>query len=141
MKPLWKNKFVTTWIAIFAILLSALAPSISSALTVRNGSFPIWMEICSASNVYSSSAKLSKKILLTVSADSSASSSMNPDAHEAAHCPFCLPHAGNFALPPALMPCCAVAAGHDAYPPLYYQAPSLLFSWVTANPRGPPQLS
>ncbi|MDO8178027.1 MAG: DUF2946 domain-containing protein [Undibacterium sp.] len=129
MKPLWKNKFVTTWIAIFAILLSALAPSISSALTMRNASSPGWSEICSASNVYSSANKMSKK------------ASGTSDAHESKHCPFCLPHAGNFALPPAVMPCCAVAAGHDAFPPLYYQAPSLLFSWVTANPRGPPQLS
>jgi hypothetical protein len=63
------------------------------------------------------------------------------DQHSAKHCPFCLPHAGNFALPPAIIPCCAVAAGHDVFPPLYYQAPSLLFAWVSASPRGPPQLS
>jgi hypothetical protein len=140
MKPYWNKKIITSWIAIMAILLSALVPSVASAFTARNGNFPIWMEICSASNVSSSSAKVSKKILVTVAGDSS-SSSMNSAAHEAEHCPFCLPHAGNFALPPAVMPCCAVAAGHDVYPPLYYQAPSLLFSWVTANPRGPPQLS
>jgi Protein of unknown function (DUF2946) len=130
MSPFWNKKIITTWIAIFAILLSALAPSISSALTVltvRNGNSPSWAEICSTSN---STASVNKK-----------TQSSTSDAHESKHCPFCLPHAGNFALPPAAMPCCAVAAGHDTFPPLYYQAPSLLFSWVTANPRGPPPLS
>lgn len=135
MKKYWYKKMITSWIAIFAILLSTLAPSISSALTVRDGSSAIWTEICSASNVSSSTSKISKKVLVKLSTSSTS------ETHEAKHCPFCLPHAGNFALPPAITPCCAVAAGHDAFPPLYYQAPSLLFSWVTANPRGPPQLS
>jgi hypothetical protein len=144
MKLYWNKKLITSWIAIFALLLSALAPSVSSAFTVRKGNVPIWMEICSASNVSSSGTTPSKKILVTLSADiadTAASSPKDPAAHEAAHCPFCLPHAGHFALPPAVMPCCAVAAGHDVFPPLYYQAPSLLFSWVSASPRGPPQLS
>jgi hypothetical protein len=140
MKRFWKKKLVTSWIAIFAILLSTLAPSIASAFSVRNGNNSIWTEICSASNVSSTGNKLSKKFLVKLATDA-ADSSTAPDSHEGKHCPFCLPHAGNFALPPALMPCVAVAAGHDAFPSLYYQAPSLLFSWVTANPRGPPQLS
>ena len=140
MKPYWNKKIITGWIAIFALLLSALVPSMASALTVRNGNLPVWMEICSASNVSSAGGKLSKKMRVAVSAGASISS-MNSAAHEAAHCPFCLPHAGNFALPPAVLPCCAVAAGHDVFPPLYYQAPSLLFSWVSASPRGPPQFS
>ena len=132
---------MTSWVAIFAILLSTLAPSISSAMAVRGASNGIWTEICSASNVASSTNKVSKKVFVKLSAGATETSDSTSDSHKAKHCPFCLPHAGNFALPPTLIPCVAVAAGHDAFPPLYYQAPSLLFSWVTANPRGPPQLS
>jgi hypothetical protein len=137
MKKYWHKKILTSWVAIFAILLSALAPSISSAFTGPSNSNIFWTEICSAANLTSAASKASKKVLIKLSINSPATS----DAHEGKHCPYCLPHAGNFALPPAVMPCCAVAVGHDAFPPLYYQAPSLLFSWVTAKPRGPPQVS
>lgn len=140
MKKIWHKKILTSWIAIFAILLSALAPSISSAFTLRSGNTAIWTEICSASNVYSSNTKVSKKILVKLSTSVPASTDTS-DTHQGKHCPFCLPHAGNFALPPALMPGVVLLVTRDVFPPLYYQAPSLLFSWVTANPRGPPQLS
>ena len=137
MKKFLKRKLITSWIAIFAILLSTLAPSISSAMAVRGANDGIWTEICSASNVASSTNKVSKKVFVKLSTGTAKTS----DSHKAKHCPFCLPHAGNFALPPALTACVAVTAGQNAFPPLYYQAHSLLFSWVTANPRGPPQLS
>lgn len=132
MKRFWKNKLITVWIACFAILLNALVPSIASALVVANGNTASWAEICSTANTTAATAA-GKKVPAT--------SSSTGEQHAAKHCPFCLPHAGNFALPPASLPCCALAAGHDIFPTLYYQAPSLLFSWVTANPRGPPQLS
>jgi hypothetical protein len=133
MKRFWKNKLITVWIACFAILLNTLVPSIASALAVNNGNSPSWAEICSTANPVASTPSAINKVPAT--------SSEIGDQHSAKHCPFCLPHAGNFALPPAIIPCCAVAAGHDVFPPLYYQAPSLLFSWVSASPRGPPQLS
>lgn len=134
MKRFWKNKCLTVWIACLAILLNALVPSLASAMAVRDGAMPSWAEICSTTTITAAAANPSNKA-------TPATSTSGEDQHAAKHCPFCLPHAGNFALPPAIIPCCAVAAGHDAFPILYYQAPSLLFSWVTANPRGPPQRS
>ncbi len=129
MKKAWKKKLITIWIACFAILLSALAPSISSALAAQNGQRNGFDEICSTANISVGSI------------DKALNKSSDQSAHATTHCPFCLPHAGNFALPPANIVCCAVAAGHDIFPPLYYQAPTLLFTWVSANPRGPPRLS
>ena len=126
MKRFWKNKLLTVWIACFAILLNALAPSISYALSARDDRTSPSAEICS----------------MGISSQSSMHhSSGESDAHGAKHCPFCLPHAGSFALPPPGVPCCAVAAGHDLFPSLFYHAPQPLFSWAVANPRGPPLLS
>ncbi|WP_295762906.1 DUF2946 domain-containing protein [Undibacterium sp.] len=133
MKRFWKNKLITIWIACLAILANALVPSIASALAARDGNAPSWAEICSTPIAGLAAKKVGTSVALKLPG--------KIDTHTAKHCPFCLPHAGNFALAPAALPCCAVAAGHDAFPPLYYQAPSLLHSWVTANPRGPPQFS
>lgn len=134
MKKYWKKQFLTVWIAIFAILLSALGSSISSALTLANRTNPGLTEICSTTN-----SAVNKATEATQQAP--AKSSGGSAAHATEHCPFCLPHAGDFSLAPAVLTCCAIAAGHDVFPPLFYQAPTLLFTWVSANPRGPPQFS
>lgn len=128
MKKFWKNKLLTVWIACFAILLNALVPSISYALTARKHSASPSMEICSMGKSMSSRSSFKH-------------TSDKTDANGARHCTFCLPHAGSFALPPPAVPCCAVAAGHDLFPSLFYLSPQPLFSWAAANPRGPPLLS
>ena len=128
MKRFWKNKLLTVWIACFAILLNALAPSISYALNARTDSAAPMAEVCRMGTSMAKPAPIHH-------------SSDQGDAHGAKHCPFCLPHAGSFALPPPDVPRCAIAAGHDLFPSLFYQSPQPLFSWAAANPRGPPLLS
>lgn len=128
MKKFWKNKLLTVWIACFAILLNALAPSITYALNAPKHSAPPAAEICRTGMKMSGPSSMHH-------------SSGKSDAPDAKHCPFCLPHAGSFALPPPSVPCCAVAAGHDLFPSLFYLSPQPLFSWAAANPRGPPLLS
>jgi len=44
-------------------------------------------------------------------------------------------------LPPSSSSPLAVIAGHDRYPPLFYQAPQPQFAWLAASPRGPPALA
>ena len=128
MKRFWKNKLLTVWIACFAILLNALAPSISYALNARTERASPTTEICRAGMKMASPSPMHH-------------TSGKTDAPGAKHCPFCLPHAGSFALPPPSVPCCALAAGHDLFPSLFYLSPQPLFSWAAANPRGPPLLS
>lgn len=136
MKKYWKKQFLTVWIAIFAILLSALGSSISSALTLSNSVNPGLTEICSTAN---SPANLTKATKASQSA--ALKSNGGSAAHAAEHCPFCLPHAGDFSLPPPPPPCCFVADEQTGFPALFYQAPSLLSTWVSAHPRGPPLFS
>ena len=61
--------------------------------------------------------------------------------HHIEHCPFCLNHAGSVGLPPPALSPLAAVTGHDAYPPLFYQAPQPQFAWLAASPRGPPSLA
>ncbi len=104
------------WIACFAILLNALAPSISHALAVSGGLDPA---ICSTG-----SAKQKPPVKLAPMAD----------------CAFCLPHAGTDLLPPPAVPVVLAPDGHAARPYLFYHSPRPLLALSAAPPRGPPSL-
>ena len=88
----WRRRLHWAWVACFAILLNAWAPAVSQALAAQRGAAP-WGLICSASNLASPDG---------------APQPAQPAA-SGEHCPFCLSHAGSFALPPAAAPAVAVA--------------------------------
>lgn len=121
------------WIACFAILLNALAPSISHAISVRNGQPPAWIEICTVDGT--------KRITAALRDSSETAPVDNSIDHQFKHCPFCLSHAATFALPPPVTTSFDVMGGHDPFPSLFYRSPQPLFSWVVANPRAPPVAS
>lgn len=107
------------WLAVFAMLLSALAPSVSHAVSMqRGGPAAVGADFC------------------TSVPPAAPRSDAGP-----VHCPFCLVHAGSFALPPravdtlvpAAEPAAAVLAGPERL--RHPVAPGL------AQPRGPPGLS
>lgn len=119
------------WIACFAILLAALAPSISQAIHVKKGT-EIIGEICSMTG-----AKMAK-----AEPGSPASSSMPAEkALHFDHCPFCLTHAGSFAVLPSAGFALPAVAGTQLLPSLYYHAPRPLFIWAAAHSRAPPAFS
>ncbi len=118
-----KRKRLQVWIACLAILLNALAPSLSHALMTPGGSSNM-MEICSAAGT--------RWIVADQADDAPAQSPLqHPE-----HCPFCITHADLLDLPGAAS--FAVTGGHDLFPALFYRSPSPLFSWSAAKPRGPP---
>ena len=127
MRTLRVHRRLHTWIAALAILLAAIAPSLSHALgTAETGS---WFEICSSQG--------SKWI-----ADDPDGSPLAPAAgHVLEHCPYCSMHAPALGLPPApgLLP--LRIEGHGEFPPTFYAAPHTLHAWVSARPRAPPTLS
>jgi hypothetical protein len=77
---------LTAWIAIFAVLLAALAPGLARALSSPQKAMP-WSEICSVGGPRAAPDALP---------DSGAG---QHDGKVFKHCPFCLNHAGHFALP------------------------------------------
>jgi hypothetical protein len=121
-----KRSTLPLWIALMAILFSALAPSISQAVNASSGK-SIFAEICTVNG-----AKV-------VAVDGDTQKPANdPLQHHMKHCPYCGTHGGTFALlPPAAIEF-AVLGGPDRHPSLFYQAPAPLFAWSAAHPRGPP---
>ncbi|KQQ36300.1 hypothetical protein ASF61_08990 [Duganella sp. Leaf126] len=110
------------------MLMTALMPTLSRALAPVRSVGPMWLEICSAVGTR----------YLEVNA---------PDSHNPDHtdkragvmndCPYCRVHADLPALPPSplLLPQSVILPERPA---LFYQAPTPLYAWVIANPRGPP---
>ncbi len=120
------------WIACFAILLAALAPSISQTLHAAERSNISWMEICSAAG-----AKLIKV------ADDSSSHPTSPAKKNihSENCAFCSTHAGSFALPPTASFVFSIVTVANVFPPLFYQSHRPLFIWTIAQSRAPPLAS
>ncbi|MGK5008943.1 DUF2946 domain-containing protein [Janthinobacterium sp. MDB2-8] len=118
-------------IACFAILLAALAPSISQAVAnAKQESGSGWAEICSVAGIR----------FVQVDDDGAADGKSGGKAMQMEHCAFCSTHAGSVGLPPSPMLPLPVASGTAIFPALYYQSPSPLFIWSTAQSRAPPTL-
>nr|WP_242481095.1 DUF2946 domain-containing protein [Rubrivivax gelatinosus] len=108
----------------FALLLAALAPSISHAVQSSRGIG--WVEICSAQG--------SRWIQAT--ADQEPETPARLQALE--HCPYCSLLAPALGLPPDDAPA-LISAGHGVLPaPALLRAPRTLFVWRSALARAPP---
>jgi len=130
MRDIFKTRRLWAWIACFAILLNALAPSISHAISASAGQTAAWAEICSVDGA--------RFVAVGTDHAQSAEGSQSPQAQPSAHCPFCSTHAGTFALPAAAMTLRVPITGARLLPSLFYRSPQPLFSWAAANPRAPP---
>ena len=121
------------WIACFAILLAALAPSISQAVAnAKQESGSGWAEICSVAGI---------RFVQVVEDGTTEDGKSAGKAMQMEHCAFCSTHAGSAGLPPTspVLPL-PVAMGTAIFPALYYQSPAPLFIWSTAQSRAPPAL-
>ena len=124
------------WIAIVAMMVSALAPAISRAMGPdESGRYLI--EVCSAAGTH--------QIALTAEEAAfygeqviPAGDSEGGDATMLDHCPYCSASFNLAMLPPVdAMPAFAVIGSRLA-PTLCFVAPRPLFAWSPAHPRAPP---
>ncbi|MDB5906471.1 MAG: hypothetical protein JWP34_585 [Massilia sp.] len=126
----------TIWIACFAVLMNALAPSISHAMAARDN-WPATREICRADG--STLGVEGQPDLVAVS------QLANKIAHHKVasmeDCGYCLPHGGSFALMPSTITGLGLMGGHALRPFLFYRAPQPLLALSAAPPRGPPATS
>jgi hypothetical protein len=129
------TKRLTAWIACFVMLFASLAPSISHAVTAARSSTSFWAEDCSMHGEVHNAADHQDH-----GAHSHDQSHDSSGSHFE-HCPFCLTHAGSFALLQTVAPTAYEAGGLSEFPILFFQAPRLLFVWVTAQARAPPAVS
>jgi hypothetical protein len=132
MKTDRHTKLVLGWICTLTMLFSALAPSVSHALTsARDVSVP-WNAVCTSTGLQRAPGLLDAGS--GIPADRGAGGLFE-------HCPFCLLQGGVDVLPPsgtALHPALlhGAAAVHAAPVP-----PRLQPVWPTGQPRAPPSAS
>lgn len=124
---MYKNlkRNLTHWLAIAAIAMAALAPSISQAIAVTENGEGVSMEICTTSG---------QKMVMKVGDTSESQQKVKSE-----HCPYCTLHV--FA---TITTNTNLSFGHSSknlYPQLFYQSPQPLFAWVSLPSRAPPQLA
>ncbi|MCX7165281.1 MAG: DUF2946 domain-containing protein [Rhodocyclales bacterium] len=116
---------LTAWIAIFAILLAALAPSVARALSPPQKAMP-WTDICSVAGTQAAPAT-----------DPISGSGQHQNVGFK-HCPLCLNYTGHLALPTApVAPLPVVGASAEDFPASVTTA-SAHFIRTAAQPRAPP---
>jgi len=120
---LFKHRKLVHWIAALAILLGALAPAVSQALSLVNSGQGFVVEICSSNG---------NKMTQVIGDDETSSSPAM-----GSHCPYCVVQ------PIYLLP--SISAFEFAAPQSYvarslsfYQAPQILSAWVRLPSRAPP---
>jgi hypothetical protein len=120
----------TIWIACFAVLMNALAPSISHAM---NTGVPATWEICRGGAGDAMSASGNPDLVVV-----GMQKAPQDNAATMADCGYCLPHGGSVALMPSTMTGLGLMGGHALRPFLFYHAPQPLLALSAAPPRGPP---
>jgi hypothetical protein len=128
MISLAKRRTLHLWIAMLAILFSALAPAVSHALAAGSSAGNTLM-LCTISGY--------KLIQLHGDGDSKAPA----DAKSMQHCAFCTIHGGADALPATPAATLVLSGGRDIYPSLFYHAPGTQHIWSAAQQRAPPFLA
>lgn len=117
----------TVWIAALAILLAALAPSLSQALRRAQGGPAT--EVCTAQGTR------------WVQDAPEGPGTPHGAAQLMAHCLYCATHVPTLGLPPAATTLVLVQALSQAVPAAFLSAPHRLHAWLSAQPRAPPQPS
>jgi hypothetical protein len=114
------------WIAFFAILLSALAPTVSRYLATFEGTPPAFMEICSTRSDAQTSAGLP------------AAPDGSSDPLKVDRCVYCVMHGHLHALLPAGLALVFLPLLRHGFPSLFFSAPTPLHVWSSALARAPP---
>ena len=116
-----KNRLIH-WIAAIAIAMSALAPTVSQAISLAKHGQGFSMEICTTSGV---------KMQIEVQSDEQEVAGQNQS------CPFCLAHT---AITPAFNTNLSFGEPESLalLPQLFYQSPKPLAVWVTPPSAAPP---
>ena len=122
----------TTFIALLAMIMLALAPTVSKLITTNRSNVNL-VEVCTTEG--------SKWLSIS---DLVQASSVNNDhvpasINDHGECYYCNLQTSNF-LPSVVNPC-ITSKSAAILPPLFYQAPKPLFAWTHSRSRAPPIVS
>ncbi|MGE0348218.1 DUF2946 domain-containing protein [Hydrogenophaga sp.] len=119
---------LAAWLALFAMLLGALAPTVAQAVVVSQGGQG-WVQVCSASGMVWVQADA---LEAQVDADG-----QKPMADASRHCPWCSLQ-GAAGLPPALPSQPVALESRTERPQARAGAPTPSTHWPAAPSRAPP---
>jgi len=123
---------LVAWIAGFAVLFGAAAPTLARALAAWQQDGKIaWTEVCTSTGW----------VRIEVPASNPPDDSRKGNPASGLDCPYCLRHAGSFTLPGTLRLAVPAVEPFHPLPELAYHSPRLLFAWAAAQPRAPPLAS
>lgn len=119
----------TTWLALLAMVLDALAPAVAQAV-VASLDRAAWIEVCSVSGI------------VWVKADTgemagAVHDSQAPMSEAIQHCPWCSLHGGAAGLPTEIHLDAAFPNQSDL-PPAFLRAVTLSGTWASPQARAPP---
>jgi hypothetical protein len=123
------KRHLAHWIAIIAVLMGSVVPTVSQAVSLTQNVQGMSIEICTTTGV-----KMTHVIDLGIAGNT------EDLAQSGEHCPLCVIH-DNQALPLNLGLSFAKPVNSNIYPQLFYQSPKPLFAWVVLPSRAPPSLA
>ncbi len=123
------SRLLTSWIAVLALVMAALAPSVSGAISAGPGAS--WVEICTSIGAKWAQAE-------GASQDEAPASGT---VHAFEHCPFCSLHLDALPIPDDSALLVSAPSVSDLLPTAFLAAPHTLHAWRTGQPRAPPSLS
>jgi hypothetical protein len=121
-----KHRKLIHWIAALAILLGALAPAVSQALSLASNGQGLVVEICTNNGT---------KLIQVIGDDEP-----SPPAAMGSHCPYCVVQS-IYLLPSISAFEFATPLGYTAQAQFAYQTPQILSAWVKLPSRAPPSQS
>lgn len=126
----------SAWIAIVAMMVSALAPTISRAMgPAEDGRH--YIEVCSAAGTNRIALSAEEAVFYSDQAIP-AGAGEGGDAPMLDHCPYCSASFNPALLPPADTLQVFAIIGSQPAPKLFFASPRPLFAWSPAHPRAPP---
>lgn len=127
LQPTRAFLLVTARIALLAMLLAVLAPTISRMALSGEGDGLVWTELCTGNGV--------EYVLLDDA------SGEHGHSHTLDHCPYCTLAGHTPVLASAGVTPFSVRLPAEAVPPAFLFAPRPLFAWSAQRSRAPPQHS
>ena len=128
-----KSRRVAAWIAALAIMLSALAPSISHALVAYAGGPADSVLVCTSAGY--------KWVNVSTGEQPNAPAETEKAGNHFERCAFCGTHADTFTLAPLDGITAPVIDAVHLAPSLFHHSPRPLFVWSASRSRAPPALS
>lgn len=119
-------KSLATWAAFVAVVLAAMAPTVSHALASRGDAR--WVEVCAAEGSR------------WVQGGGPGESQAPAGAHALDHCGYCTLHTQEPVLPTVGHEARPIAAAACALPIALLRAGSSARAWASAQPRAPPAI-